>query len=465
MTETPLWARDISDLAGMIGAGTLTAVALTEAVLDRIAARDPDLRAYQTLTPDLARADAAKADAERAAGRYRGPLHGIPLAVKDAIDCADSPALFGNPVLHAGRKGAEATVMARLRAAGAVRLGKLTLTEGVWVEHHASVTPPVNPHGAAHWTGTSSSGSGVAAAAGLACGTLGSDTGGSIRLPSGCCGVTGLKPTWGRVSTHGVHPLAPSLDHVGPMVRSARDAALIMDVLAGPDPMDPTSLPQPGQTHAAGLDLGVRGLRIGLPGAEIAAASAEVQASIAAAVEVFAALGAQIIPCALPDPAPVIAAWSVICSAEAAAVHRATYPARADIYGPALTALVERGLARSTADLVDAMDLRRHHAGQMAQLMAGLDLVLIPALPIGGPSLARMAQFTSDDQATQVIGRYTAPFDMCGLPTLTLPCGRTDAGIPMGLQLVGAALAEPLLCRAGAAFQDATDWRIRPDLL
>jgi len=448
----------IVEAAAALAQGQLSSADLVEALLERIAALDGRLHAFALLDADRARAEARASDERRRRSASLGPLDGIPLAVKDAIDDTALPARFGNPALHRGRKGAASTVMERLAAAGAVRLGKLTLTEGVWVEHHATVPAPVNPHGAAHWTGTSSSGSGVALAAGLVPGSFGTDTGGSIRLPSGCCGVTGLKPSWGRISVRGVHPLAPSFDHVGPMARSARDVALLMDAVAGHDPADPTSLCDPVRPCRVEGRPSLHGLRLGWPAAEIAAADDQVCAAMDEAAAVLIGLGAEIVAVEMPDPAPVVAAWSVLCSAEAAMVHAGTYPARAEVYGPALTALIDRGRGRSGAEIIAAMAARRAQAGRMAMVHAGVDLLLLPALPVAGPSNAFMARFADDDAATQVIGRYTVPYSMCGLPTLTLPCGRSAEGIPIGLQLCGARLDEPLLCRVGAAFQSVTGW-------
>ncbi|MBT9385069.1 amidase [Pseudooceanicola sp. CBS1P-1] len=464
MDMTSLYRLSLTETSEALASGRLRARDLTEALLERIAQTEPRFHAFAQLTPARARAEADQADALLRAGHSPGPLCGAPVAVKDAIDAPDQPALFGNPVLHRGRRGGPSAVDSRLRAAGMVRMGALTLTEGVWVQHHSSVTEPVNPHGADHWTGNSSSGSGVALAAGMVPASVGTDTGGSIRLPSGCCGVTGLKPSWGRIGVSGVHPLAPSFDTVGPMARTARDVALLMDVLAGPDPQDPTSLrarPLPCRVEGR-PDL--RGLRLGLPEAEIAQADDSVRAALAGAADTFARLGATLVPLALPDPEPAIDAWSLLLAAEAARIHAESYPAHRALYGSALSALIERGLRHSGAQIIDAMALRRSYSGALVAAFEGLDAVLLPALPVGGPSKAYMAAFPSDRASSQVIGRYTVPFNMSGLPTLTLPCGRSAEGIPIGMQLCGNRLAEPVLCRIGAAYQDATDWHgVAPD--
>lgn len=458
MNTSTLWALSLSEASDGLANGNFTSRDLTEALLDRIHRVEPLFHAFATLSPEVARADADRADADRASGRRSGPLMGIPLALKDAIDDVETPAKFGNPVLHANRAGAPSTIANRLRSAGAVSLGKLTLSEGVWVQHHQSVPEPRNPYSKDHWTGNSSSGSGVALATGMCMGSIGTDTGGSIRLPSGCCGITGLKPTLGRISLHGVHPLAPSFDTAGPMARTARDVALLMDAVAGFDPNDPTSLTAPVEKCAIIGTPNIKGLRLGVPAAQISAATTTVQTSVADAIKVFAALGADIVPVTLPEPEPVILAWGVILSAEAAKVHRDSYPAHADLYGPALTSLIERGYQQSTADLAGAMTVIRRHRDCMSAAFTPVDAVLLPALPVGGPSNAFMNSFASDQASSQTIGRYTVPFNTSGFPTLTVPCGKTPEGVPLGLQICAAPLSEPLLCRIGAAYQDNTDW-------
>ncbi|WP_434287095.1 amidase [Celeribacter sp. SCSIO 80788] len=458
MNTSNLWSYDLVSLSDALSTGRITSRHLTEALLNRIAQDEPRLHAFATRPSDAVLEQAEIADAERRAGRIKGPLHGIPIAVKDAIDDSALPAAFGNPDLHRNRKGAPSTVMTRLREAGAIAFGKLTLTEGVWVEHHRSVAPPINPYGKDHWTGTSSSGSGVALAAGFVPGSFGTDTGGSIRLPSGCCGVTGLKPTWGRIGVSGVHPLAPSFDTVGPMARTARDVAILMDAVAGPDPSDPTCLSDPLLSHRVGPDADIRGLRLGVSRREIVAADTAVQTALNAAIETFLALGVEVVDLDLPDPEPVISAWSILISAEAARVHHESFAQHPEAYGTAMTQLITRGRSRSNPEIIDAMAMRRRHRGTLSATFSTVDAVLLPALPIGGPSNAKMNSFADDDEATQVIGRYTVPFNMSGFPTLTLPCGRTDLGIPIGLQLCGLPLTEPRLCRMGAAFQDVTTW-------
>ena len=221
----------LDEVARRLKARKVSSVEATRAILDRIEALDPKLKSYATVTPERALQDAARLDAETAAGKSRGPLHGVPIAVKDLCNTAGVPTAAGMAIHRKHVPAKDATVVARLKQAGAVILGKLQMTEGAYGAHHPTIEPPVNPWNAAYWTGVSSSGSGVATASGLCFASLGSDTGGSIRFPSTMNGLSGLKPTWGRVSRAGVFPLAESLDHVGPMCRSALDAALVLGVI------------------------------------------------------------------------------------------------------------------------------------------------------------------------------------------------------------------------------------------
>ena len=240
----------LDEVARRLKARKLSSVEATRAILDRIERLDPKLKSYATVTPERALQDAARLDAETAAGKSRGALHGVPIAVKDLCNTAGVPTAAGMAIHRQHVPARDATVVARLKQAGAVILGKLQMTEGAYGLHHPTVEPPVNPWNAGYWPGVSSSGSGVATASGLCFASLGSDTGGSIRFPSTMNGLSGLKPTWGRVSRAGVFPLAESLDHIGPMCRSALDSALVLGVIAGADPDDPTASPRPVPDYA-----------------------------------------------------------------------------------------------------------------------------------------------------------------------------------------------------------------------
>ncbi len=454
----------LTELRDRIVARELSALEVTQAALARIERLDPELGSFCAVMADSALDEAAAADAALAAGRPAGVLHGVPLAVKDLCDATGVATIAGMPRIRADVPPAErdATVVTRLRAAGAVVLGKLTLTEGAVAHHHPDVTPPRNPHHADYWSGASSSGSGVAVAAGLAHAALGSDTGGSIRFPSFANGVTGLKPTWGRVSRAGVFPLSWSLDHVGPLARSAADCAAVLAAIAGSDADDPTALPAGVPDYAAETGAGVRGLRVGM---DETWASADVDDAIVAAMRdalaVFADAGAEVVPVNMPDTRPLIDAWFPLCTAEAACVHAADYAARPADYGPGLSSLLDTGLATSGQDYAHAHDLRQQFRGRMTRLFSGVDVVIAPALMRQNLTLGEFADFGSRDSDWPELIRFTAPFDISGTPTLSLPAGFNADGAPFGFQLLGGALMESALLRAGHAWQQATDWHRR----
>jgi len=462
LIEADLHYLDIATLAGRIRTRAISPVVATRAQLDRIAAVDGALGSYARVMEDAALAQAETAAAEVAAGRYRGPLHGVPIAVKDLCWTRGVPTAAGMAMHKDHCPTEDATVVRRLADAGAVLLGKLQLTEGAYADHHPSVTPPRNPWHADYWPGISSSGPGAALAAGLCYGALGSDTGGSIRWPSAANGVTGLKPTWGRVSRYGVFELAATLDHVGPMARSAVDAGIILGAIAGSDIRDPTALRDPVPDYLAALERGVRGLRIGIDAAwNTDDVDPTTQAVVTEAADVLRALGAVIVAVRFPDVTQAILDWAPQCAVEAAVAHEATYPAHKDAYGPVLASVIEAGRALSGTDYqkirLRRMDLR----GRVAALFDTIDLLLVPVHPFASPTLAMIRTLGEQPDLIVKLQRYTCPFDMTGNPTITLPGGFTSAGLPIGFQLVAGHLGEATLVRAGAAFQGATSWHHR----
>lgn len=436
-------------------------VELAQAMLRRIEALEPRLRAYALVTPETTLAQARAAEARIARGEPLGALDGVPIALKDLCCTEGIPTAAGTTIHRDFRPGFDATLVRRLREAGTVMLGKLQMTEGAYSRHHPQVRAPVNPWHPEHWTGVSSSGSGVATAAGLCFGSIGSDTGGSIRFPSAANGVTGIKPTWGRVSRHGVFELAASLDHLGPMCRSAEDAGAMLGIIAGHDPDDPTSLAAPVPDYLAGTD-DLRGVRVGLDerwaldGVEPVS-----QRAVLDAVEALRGLGAQVVPVRVPDCDDLVATWGAACAAETAVAHEATYPARKAEYGPMLAGLIEIGLGMKATDLQKILLRRREFGGRLEALFGSVDLLVVPAQPFDSPTLARMASLGSMPGQSPSLLRYTAPFDMSGHPTITMPGGFTERGMPVGIQLVGRLLGEHTLVRAGRAFQRATDWHRR----
>ena len=344
MPNAPLHYMTITELAALIEARQVSPVEITDYMLRRIEDIDGKYKSYATVMSDQAEAAAKAAEAEIAAGQYRGPLHGVPFAVKDLCFTTGVRTMGGSKVYLDHVPAFDATVVAKLNAAGAVPLGKLNLTEGAMGGYNPALDLPLNPWNTERWAGSSSSGSGVATAAGLCFGSLGSDTGGSIRFPAAACGTVGLKPTWGRVSRYGVLALAESLDHVGPMTRSSADAAIALQAIAGQDPNDPTSLPAPVPDMLDGIDGGVKGVRIGLD-ANYATdgVDPELAAAVLAGVNVMEELGAEIVPVQMPDVDAYLPAWPILCSAEAVAAHRENYPSRRDDYGPLVPRLAGYG--------------------------------------------------------------------------------------------------------------------------
>ncbi|WP_082711894.1 amidase [Burkholderia singularis] len=454
------------DVSALLRTREISPVELTETILARMDRLQPVLHAYATRTPELALRQARSAEAEIAAGRYRGPLHGVPIAVKDICRTAGIATAAGMPIYASHVPDHDATVVKRLADAGAILLGKLQLTEGAFAKHHPQVEAPRNPWNVDYYAGASSSGSGVATAAGLCFGALGSDTGGSIRFPASANGVIGLKPTWGRVSRYGVFPLAESLDHIGPMARSAADAGALLGAIAGPDPLDPTALQAAVPDYLECLNDGVVGLRIGIDASyNEAGADPAIVAMLHDAAAVLKALGAKLVDVTVPNPRAVVEAWATYCGVETALAHDANYPSRQAEYGPpvsgSLAGLIEHGLSARAADLMRAHHARLGFTGALAALFSDVDLLLIPTQPLADFTVAQEAQLFASPDALAAFLRFATPFDMSGSPTITLPGGFTTHGMPVAFQFVGPHLGEKLLVRSGHAYQQATDWHRR----
>ncbi|MEE9281645.1 MAG: amidase [Myxococcota bacterium] len=468
MPNREIHALSLTELAALLRSRELSPVEVTRATLERIERLEPQLHAFATVLPKAALEAARTAEAEIQRGELRGTLHGVPVAVKDLCAMKGVRTACGTSVLADRRPDHTATVVERLAAAGAVILGKLQLTEGAYGWHHPSVTPPVNPWSAEHWTGVSSSGSGVATAAGLCFGSLGSDTGGSIRFPSACCGLVGVKPTYGRISSYGVFPLAHSLDHLGPMTRSVTAAAAMLGVLAGHDPRDATSLREAVPDYEVELAGGVRGTRIGIDRDACTRRVHPLASGVAfGALQRFEELGAEVHEVKLPSADALLDGWARVTAVECAMAHAETFPSRADEYGPELRALLELAPRVSGIDYARMEVERTGFRRRLADLFDRVDLLLVPAMPTPAP-LAADAIAGNPAQGEDVgnLLQFTAPFDFSGSPTLSLPGGFTPDGVPLGFQLVGRHLDEAGLLRAGHAYQGITDWHERrpPDL-
>ncbi len=357
--DSSLHFKTITEVAKLIESKQISPVELTSHMLSRIESLDARFKSYVTVMADHALAAARSAEQEIQRGAYRGALHGVPIAVKDLCFTKGVRTMGGTKSLASNIPDFDATVVAKFDVAGAVLLGKLNLTEGAMGGYNPEFDIPVNPWGADRWSGASSSGSGVATAAGLCFGSLGSDTGGPIRFPAAACGVVGLKPTWGRVSRYGVLALAESLDHVGPLTRSSADAGMVLQAIAGHDPNDPTSLPDAVPDMLNGIDQGVKGVRIGLDERYVSNdVNSELSEAVLAGVRILEAQGAEIVDVHLPDMEEYLSAWPTLCSAEAVAAHEATYPSRRDEYGPWFRDWLDLGASITGAAYAKANNLR-----------------------------------------------------------------------------------------------------------
>ena len=466
MSETPLHFRTIMEIAEGIAAKQLSPVDVTTAMLERIEQLDGQLKSYATVMREHAMASAQDAEREINAGTYRGPLHGIPIAVKDLCFTKGVRTMGAAKVMADHVPTFNGTVITKLESAGAILLGKLNLTEGAMGGYNPEFDIPKNPWNPDRWTGSSSSGSGVAAAAGLCFGSLGSDTGGSIRFPSASCGIVGLKPTYGRVSRYGVLALAESMDHVGPMTRSVADAGIMLEAIAGFDPNDPTSLPNPVPNMLESIKQDLRGVRIGFD--ENYAThdiDVELAEAVSAGVEILADQGAEIVEVELPDVDEYVSAWPTLCSAEAVLAHAATYPTQQDDYGPWFRGWLDMGAQVTGADYAKANNLRAACTGHLRRVFEEIDVLVCPSMSAPPHRVSLKMLYGAYGARDLKFQRFTVPFNYNGAPTLSVPCGVNSERLPLSIQFVGKHLTEPLLCRVGHAYERATPWSdLHPDI-
>lgn len=434
----------IDAIAPKIRSGAVSPVALTETMLGRIGRLDPELHAYSTVTADLARAAAAKAEEEIGGGAYRGPLHGVPIAVKDLIDVAGVATRCGSPMRRDSIAAKDSRVVTRLREAGGVILGKLALAEYALSGYQPGEPMPVNPWAADRWPGTSSSGSGVAVAAGLCFAALGTDTGGSIRFPAAANGVVGLKPTWGSVSVEGVFALAPSLDHVGALTRSADDAAILLAAIRSG--FAPPAVEEPGAV--------LQGLRIGVDRTYNGGVEPAVAAGLDAALATMAAAGATLLEIELAPIREGADLWMGITALEALDVHRSTYPARADEYGPAFRALLDFGATCPDRLRQQGEQARARIRSTLGRAFEAADLIACPSMIALPPPVTIFSpQAVLPPEAVAAVLAFTAPFNFAGNPAISFPCGLSAECLPLSAQLVAPPGGEALLVRAVRAYE------------
>jgi len=461
--STGLFFKSLSEIAGLIESRQVSPVELTEWMLERISGVDVRLHSYITVSSDLAREQARAAEKEIAAGRYLGPLHGVPIAAKDIFYTRRVRTTCGSRILADFTPDYDATAIDRLFSGGAVLLGKLALTEFAGIGYSPDFAPAINPWSEGHWTGSSSSGSGVATAGGLCYGSLGTDTGGSIRFPSSACGVVGIKPTNGTVSRYGVFPLADTLDHVGPMARRVEDVAIMLQVMAGFDWNDPSTRREGKQNFIDQLRRGVEGLKIGIDHEFCShEVDQELTAAVSEAVLKLEGLGASISQIDLSGVVNAPAVWGTIFTAECGASHEDLYRTNAADYSAPFRAFLAQAPEVSGVQYVKAAIERRRISRAIDDQLQGIDLIVCPSMavvpmPLGG----RPPEEVITPEVGNRLLKFTSPFSLSGSPALSIPCGFTTSGLPLGMQLVGAHGREDLLLRAGYAYEQATGWHLR----
>ncbi len=461
MPELP---QTIVEAGQWLRSGKITAAELTQAMLARCHAAQERLGAFIVITDEAAMAAARAADADFARGIDRGPLQGIPLGIKDLLATSDAPTTANSRVFDtAWGKRADATVVRKLRAAGAVLLGKLVLHEFAigWPDPETGFPIAKNPWDPARTPGGSSSGTGAAVCAGLVLGGLGSDTGGSIRGPASFCGISGIKPTFGRVSKEGCVPLGYSLDNIGPLTRTVRDNAIMLEAIAGYDPADPCTVNLPVPSMTAGLDGSLAGVRIGIARDYFFTApelEEEVKATVLAAVEAMRGAGATIVEIDLPYMESAGAAQRVTISAEAYAYHEQDLREKPELYGKHTRQRLLAGMLYSAADFVQAQRVRSVVRDAWTAAMRTIDVLITPTSVAVAPTFESFDPHNIDAITSP---GFTGVWNLVGFPALSVNSGFSSAGLPIGMQIVGLPFTEPTVFRVGDAYQRITDWHTR----
>jgi aspartyl-tRNA(Asn)/glutamyl-tRNA(Gln) amidotransferase subunit A len=477
--ESGLNGLTIAEAAELLRARRTSPTELVEAVLERIEHLNPQLNAYITVTADEARAAALRAAEEMAAGNVRNPLHGIPIGLKDLYDQEGIPTTAGSDFLRDNVAKADAPTVAALRRAGAIFVGKLNMHEFAFGAD--SVNPFYgacrNPWNPDHICGGSSGGSGAAVAAGMCLGATGSDTGGSIRIPASVCGVVGFKPTRGLLSTRGLLPLSWSMDHAGPMAKTVRDAALMLNAMLGYDRDDPHAVERPAEDYSVGLDAGVRGLRIGIPSNHFFDdAQSAVKLAVRTAADELGRLGAELKEVTVDlsaaenfsvEPPPelnipplrgVAGVWMAIGGAESYTFHQPYLSSHADEYGPRTKAVIELTANAPATLYVSAVRAREQLTTALErQLTDEIDLLLTPATVCTAPTIASIEQ--QEEGAN--LAHNTWVFNLTSQPSISVPCGFDETGLPIGLMLSGRKWSDALVLRAAHAYEQATEWHQR----
>jgi aspartyl-tRNA(Asn)/glutamyl-tRNA(Gln) amidotransferase subunit A len=458
--------KSLTSVAQAIADRQVSSREVTQSCLDRIARWQPHLNAFMAVEAEDALRAADAADAALAKGAGRGVLHGVPLAHKDMYYEAGKVVTCGSRIRRDFVATTTSTALQRLKDAGTIRLGSLQMAEFAYgpTGHNFHYGPVHNPFALDRITGGSSSGSGAAVAARLTFAALGSDTGGSIRMPAHFCGITGLKTTVGRISRAGAMPLSQSLDTVGPLARTAEDCAVLLGLMAGADPADPTAISGVVPDYVAATTGSVKGLTIGVPTTfYVDDLDAEVAGILDATIAVFKREGANVVKVELPDQRQLSGASQLVLAVEAAAFHKRWMIERAQDYGPQVLMRLQNGLAIPGVAYLEASRWRGQALAAHLAAVANVDAVVAPVSPVPAPTIAESDVGNSPDAEAviQRLTRFTRPINYLGLPALSIPCGFTRSGLPVGMQLIGRSFDEAILLRIGAAFQRATDFHER----
>lgn len=466
MTATEPALLSVTEVVAAIESKTISSREATQSCLDRIARFQPRLNAYMAIEPELALAAADAADKELAQGKSRGPLHGVPMAHKDMYYEAGKVSTCGSKIRKDFVATSTSTAIARLQKAGTIRLGTLQMSEFAYgpTGHNAHYGAVHNPWNADHVTGGSSSGSGSAVSARLTFAALGSDTGGSIRMPAHFCGVTGLKTTVGLVSRAGAMPLSQSLDTVGPLARTAIDCALLTQLMAGGDDADPTTRNAPAPDLVSPTRDSIKGLRIGIPSAfYVDDLDSDVARVLDETAKILTGEGASIVRVTLPDQRQLSAACQLLLAVEAAAFHKKWMIERPDDYGPQVLMRLQNALAVPALTYVETLRWRGPALAAHLEAVSSIDAVLAPVAPVPAPTIADsdVGNKAGAEAVIQNLTRFTRPINYLGLPSLAIPAGFSASGLPIGLQLVGRPFDEAMVLRIGAAFQRATDFHMQ----
>ena len=456
----------LTEVATAIAEKKLSSHEVTRSCLHRIAQWQPHLNAFMAIESEPALKAAADADAELAKGNIKGPLHGVPLAYKDMYYDAGHVSTCGSLIRRDFVATSTSTALQRLKDAGAVRLGTLQMAEFAYgpTGHNAHYGPVHNPWKLGYITGGSSSGSGSAVAARLTFAALGSDTGGSIRMPAHFCGVTGLKVTWGRVSRAGAMPLSQSLDTVGPLAQTAEDCALLLGLMAGPDPEDPTASTAPVQDYLAATRASLKGLNIGVPKSfYVDDLDADVAKALDATIATLKTEGADVVQVELPDQRQLSSASQIVLAVEAAAFHKRWLIERPQDYSPQVLMRLQNALAVSGVTYLEAMRWRGAALAAHIAATSGVDAVIAPVSPIPAPTVAEsdVGAGPGAEAVIQRLTRFTRPINYLGLPSLAFPTGFSASGLPIAMQLIGRSFDEATVLTIGAAFQRATDFHAK----